>query len=97
MSEETIKPEDASAPNGPRNPTVPGQDPTGFPGPPPPPGPIPAVERKGKYAFSPPSGAHDWWDINDMERMYAVVSIQAGIPSAEVIARFAWGAIREGE
>ncbi len=56
-----------------------------------PPAPVGDVaERKGKYAFSPPSGSHDWWQINDMERMYAVVSIQASALHAEEIARFAW-------
>jgi hypothetical protein len=56
-----------------------------------PPGPTPAaVERKGKYAFVPPSRTCDWWEISDMERMYAVVTIQAGAPGAEAIARYAW-------
>jgi hypothetical protein len=51
------------------------------------------IERKGKYALSLPSGAHDWWEINDMERMYAVVSVQSSVPDAEEIVRFAWGKI----
>jgi hypothetical protein len=71
--------------------------PTGNPFPPGTPGnpnpPVVAVERRGKYAFAPPSGAHDWWEINDMEKMYAVVSIQASVPHAEEIARFAWSKI----
>jgi hypothetical protein len=48
------------------------------------------VERKGKYVLAPPSGELDWWEINDMEKMYAIVTIQASIPGAEEIARFAW-------
>lgn len=52
-----------------------------------------AVERKGKYALSPPSGAHDWWQINDMVLMYAVVSVQSSVPGAEEIIRFAWSMV----
>jgi hypothetical protein len=48
------------------------------------------VERKGKYTLVPPAGAHDWWQINDMELMYAVVSVQASFPDAEKSVRFAW-------
>lgn len=54
-----------------------------------------SVERKGKYALSPPSEDHDWWEINDMEKMYAVVTIQSSIQDAEAIARFAWDKITE--
>lgn len=52
-----------------------------------------SVERKGKYAFTPPSGAYDWWSINDMEKMYSVVSVQSSFPGAENIVRFAWESI----
>lgn len=56
-------------------------------------GPQPAAaesSRKGKYALARPAGAHDWWQINDMEKMYAVVSIQASFPDAEKIIMDAW-------
>jgi hypothetical protein len=83
-----------------------GTTPPGYPPPPgqPPPSPPqpatehpPTVPRKGKYALSAPSGAHDWWQINDMERMYAVFSIQVGFPDAVDIAHFAWGKIPASE
>ena len=54
------------------------------------------VERKGKYAFTPPSGTFDWWEINDMERMYAVFTLQISFPNAEKVARFAWSEIKAG-
>jgi hypothetical protein len=53
--------------------------------------PTSKVERKGKYALTPPQGANDWWEINDMEKMYSIVTVQAEMPSAEEIMRFAWG------
>jgi hypothetical protein len=40
--------------------------------------------------LSPPSGAHDWWEINDMQKQYAVVSVQKDFPGAEVIAKAAF-------
>jgi hypothetical protein len=51
------------------------------------------IERDGKYALVPPSGSNAWWSINDMEAMYAVVSIQGSFPGAEKVARFAWAKI----
>ena len=54
-------------------------------------------ERKGKFAFTPPSGDNDWWMINDMERMYAVVSVQSSVPDAEKITQFAWDKIVHAE
>ena len=53
------------------------------------------MERKGKFVLSPPSGTHDWWEINDMEKMYAVVSIQSSFPGAEQVAHDAWSHIGE--
>ena len=48
-------------------------------------------ERNGKYALvGPVKGGYDWWSINDMEEMYAVVTVQAKVPQAERIIRFAW-------
>lgn len=68
------------------------------PGQPPAPGPVPAVLRAGKYAFSTLlGGSDDWWQINDTEQGYAVVSVQASLPHAERIARFAWGLITDRE
>ena len=35
-------------------------------------------ERKGKYALAgPTAGGFDWWMNNDLEKMYAVVIVQA--------------------
>jgi hypothetical protein len=48
------------------------------------------VERNGKYAFVPPSGAYNWWSINDMENKWAEVSIKATLPGAERMARADW-------
>lgn len=48
------------------------------------------METKGKYTLTPPSGAFNWWEINDMEKMYAVITVQASFPNAEAAIRFAW-------
>jgi len=55
------------------------------------------VERKGKYAFPRTEGAFDWLGINDMEKMYAVFTIQKSFPGAEEIAQLAWGKIPDEE
>lgn len=52
-----------------------------------------SAERKGKFALTPPSDSHQWWEINDMEQMYAVVSIQSTFSWAENIIRLAWNNI----
>ena len=49
--------------------------------------------RKGKYALSPPSGPHDWWNINDTTVEDAVFTIRADFPDAEEIVRLAWSKI----
>ena len=55
-------------------------------------------EHKGKYALiGPVPGGDDWWQINNMQKMYAVVSVQATFPNAEQVIRFAWAQISEGE
>jgi hypothetical protein len=41
----------------------------------------------------PVEGGVQWWQINDMEKMYAVFSVQASVPHAEEIARFAYAKI----
>lgn len=48
------------------------------------------VERKGKYALVPPAGDCDWWQINDTDLGYAVLTVQTSVACAEEIARFAW-------
>lgn len=51
-------------------------------------------ETKGKYALtSPTPGGYFWWAINDMEKMYAVATVQASFPNAEEVIRFAWSQI----
>jgi len=53
-------------------------------------------ERKGKYALTYPiPDGYDWWAINDMEKMYAIVTVQASVPHAEEIIRFAWSKLPE--
>jgi hypothetical protein len=52
-------------------------------------------ERKGKYALVGPVPHGYWWAINDMEKMYAVVNVQASFPNAEQVIRFAWSQIPE--
>jgi hypothetical protein len=53
-------------------------------------------ERKGKFALvGPVPGGTQWWQINDREKMYAVVSVQASFPHAEEVIRFAWAQIPE--
>ena len=48
-------------------------------------------ERKGKYALAgPTAGGFDWWMINDLEKMYAVVTVQASFPDAEKVIRGIW-------
>ena len=48
-------------------------------------------ERKGKYALAgPTAGGFDWWMINDLEKMYAVVIVQASFPDAEKVIRGIW-------
>jgi hypothetical protein len=56
-------------------------------------------ERKGKFALVGPGkhGSPDWWQINDLEKMYAVVSVQASFPHAEEVIRFAWEQIPDKE
>lgn len=47
----------------------------------------------GRYALVGPVQGVDWWQINDMEKMYAVVSVQASLPEAEKIIHYAWDQI----
>lgn len=41
----------------------------------------------------PVEGGNQWWEVNDMEKQYAVVTVQASVPHAEEIARFAYSKI----
>jgi hypothetical protein len=50
-------------------------------------------ERKGRFALVGPAGTYAWWAINDMEKMYAVTTVQASFPNAEEVIRFAWSQI----
>jgi hypothetical protein len=51
---------------------------------------VPATKPAPRYVLSPPSGAHDWWEINDMQKQYAVVTVQKDFPCAEAIAKAAF-------
>jgi hypothetical protein len=59
------------------------------------------TERKGKYALVPPARlvenpeGLDWWEINDMEEGYSIVTVQASFPNAEQVIRVAWAQIPE--
>lgn len=54
------------------------------------------TKQNGRYALvGPAPGGYDWWAINDMEKMYAVVNVQASFPNAEQVIRFAWSQIPE--
>jgi hypothetical protein len=54
------------------------------------------VEKKGKYVLAPPvPGQYPWWEINDMEGMFAVFTVQESFPNAEKVARFAFEQIAE--
>ena len=45
----------------------------------------------GRFALvGPVKGGIQWWEINDMQKMYAVVSVSATIPFAEEIAKYAF-------
>jgi hypothetical protein len=60
---------------------------------PPKPQHVPALQTTddGRYVLAHPvSGGFDWWEINDMQKMYAVVTVQASFPEAEQVARFAF-------
>ena len=49
------------------------------------------AEQKGKYSLvHPVPGGYFWWAINDMEKMYSVVTVQADFPNAEKVIRAAW-------
>lgn len=51
-------------------------------------------ESKGKYVLvGPTATGFDWWMINDLEKMYAVVTVQVSFPDAEKIIRNAWDAL----
>lgn len=55
-------------------------------------------ERKGKFALvGPVPGGTHWWQINDTEVEYAIVSVQAPFPHAEEVIRFAWAQIPDKE
>ena len=75
-----------------------------------PPAPQPCTEEPapplqttadGRYVLAHPvRGGFDWWEINDMQKMYAVVTVQASFPEAEAVARFAFSKLeapRDGE
>jgi hypothetical protein len=54
------------------------------------------TERKGKYTLVAPADVgYDWWTINDMEKEYAVVTVQASFPNAEQVIRNAWAQLPE--
>jgi len=53
-----------------------------------------SAERWQEYIFVPPTGDYDWWEITDMIKSYAVVTVQASMPNAEKIARLAWAALK---
>ena len=68
----------------------------------PPPEPIPCVEApKGddgrvgdRYRLAEPfKGGSDWWEISDMVKEYAVVTIQADFPDAEALAQLAFSKV----
>ena len=46
------------------------------------------MTTKLRYSFVPPiSGGEQFWLINDMEEMFAVVSISVKYPNAEQVAK----------
>lgn len=48
----------------------------------------------GRFALANPvKGGIQFWEINDMQKMYAVVSVSASLPFAEEIARQAFDKI----
>lgn len=52
------------------------------------------MEKPERYSLAHPvEGGYQWWAVNDMEKMYAVVSVSASAPYAEEIARFAFAKI----
>jgi hypothetical protein len=44
----------------------------------------------GRYVLTPPSGTNDWWEINDVQLGYAVVTVQARNANAKRIAEVAF-------
>lgn len=51
-------------------------------------------KQNRRYALvGPVVGGDQWWEINDMEKMYAVATIQSSFPNAEEVIRFAWSKI----
>ena len=54
----------------------------------------PEWKQNRRYSLvGPVPGGSDWWEINDMEKMYAVTTVQASFPNAEKVIRFAWSQI----
>ena len=51
----------------------------------------------GRYVLVAPSGGHDWWDVNDIDKQYAVVSVQSDLPNAQRIAEVAFELICGGK
>jgi hypothetical protein len=53
-----------------------------------------AAETKDKYALAGPvEGGIQYWEINDMERMYAVASVHVSFPNAEQAIHALWDQI----
>jgi hypothetical protein len=60
---------------------------------------MPPVTRSvdGRYVLSSPSGGHDWWEVNDMQKQYAVVTVQSTLSNAQRIAELAFELIAAAE
>ena len=56
------------------------------------------MDPKDRYSLTHPvEGGVQWWFVNDLVDQYAVVSVQASVPHAEEIARFAYEKITQAK
>lgn len=54
------------------------------------------MNSKDRYSLCPPiPGGNQFWEINDMEQMFAVVAISASLPHAEREARRLYAMLTE--